>query len=810
MDTVASDRLTTPDGRRISQRALQRGLRVNIVAGALGTMWVATLGIATTMFMECLGASGVLIGMVVTIQQLAMAVQIPAAYFAERLVSRKAYWASVVIVQRMLWFIPALLPFLLSARPGRTAWAMLGVVALSSILTYMATATWFSWMADLVPERSRGRFWGVRQSYTMATYLLSMAATGWILDRFPDPRTEGGTFAGFAIVFAAAAFLGTADIIVHLWVPEPKPGPGLREANLLRRIAEPLRDRDFLWTTLAFGAWTFSLGLVGSFYLIYLTREFQATYSHLAALSISASLATILFSPVWGRVMDSIGARAFGALALTVLPVFPLAWFFVKAVRIDLPLPFGGMLSVPQPVLLLFCVNLVAGAFYSGVSLCQYNLSSALVPREGRTMALAVHWTIVGLLGAGGPVVGGALMDHFTAHPVGVRLPTGTPMGFHQVLVLVHIATLWLVVLPLLMRVRKRTGDVSVRLLVGNPLRTVGIIQNIVQIGAATSSQARAEALRKIGQRKSAAAVPELIRQLDDPSAEVREAAALALGRAARPEAVDALIEKLEDPESDFGPEIARALREAKHPRSVEPLVRQLASADRETQVESARTLGKLGDRRAGPSLLNLLHRTRDAKVASASSEALAQLGEIAAIHEILPRMKQTRNPVLGRSLAVALGDLLGREEDFYTLLVTEQEAPGAEVTVRLQGLRRTVRRKSRRGQGQELLKSVEALEEAYEEERYADAAALLGKVTGGLSRLAGRESRPAAGDAVSLHGQRFDIGSWYVDLLQHHWNPSELGPLDRTAILLGIHFACCMGRAVGHIPGGFTRRYGV
>ena len=68
-------------------------------------MWAATaLGMATTMFMECNGASGVMIGMIVTVQQLAMATQIPAALFAERLTARKKYWAILTIIQRVMWF----------------------------------------------------------------------------------------------------------------------------------------------------------------------------------------------------------------------------------------------------------------------------------------------------------------------------------------------------------------------------------------------------------------------------------------------------------------------------------------------------------------------------------------------------------------------------------------------------------------------------------------------------------------------------------------------------------------------------------
>ena len=42
----------------LTDSAVRRGMRINILAGALGMMWVAgALGMPLTMFMEFLGAS---------------------------------------------------------------------------------------------------------------------------------------------------------------------------------------------------------------------------------------------------------------------------------------------------------------------------------------------------------------------------------------------------------------------------------------------------------------------------------------------------------------------------------------------------------------------------------------------------------------------------------------------------------------------------------------------------------------------------------------------------------------------------------
>ena len=106
------------DGAPITERDVRRGLRLNIIAGALGNVWVATaLGIPFTMLLQALNASGVIIGLATTVQQVAMIVQIPAALLADRFQSRKKLWAWSVIPHRLLWFIPAALPLLFADNP---------------------------------------------------------------------------------------------------------------------------------------------------------------------------------------------------------------------------------------------------------------------------------------------------------------------------------------------------------------------------------------------------------------------------------------------------------------------------------------------------------------------------------------------------------------------------------------------------------------------------------------------------------------------------------------------------------------------
>ena len=176
-----------------------------------------------------------------TIQQLAMLVQIPAALISELLPVRKWYWYITALISRFVWLFIALLPLVLRGHTELMVTAIATIVAVSALFGQAGAATWWSWMSDVIPERSRSRFWSTRQASLFTVFLVATGVIGYVLDLFPDPREPNGTFLGFSLVFGICALLGCAEVTIHLWVPEPRPTrpEGLRHP--LRKIIAPLR-----------------------------------------------------------------------------------------------------------------------------------------------------------------------------------------------------------------------------------------------------------------------------------------------------------------------------------------------------------------------------------------------------------------------------------------------------------------------------------------------------------------------------------------------------------------------------------------
>jgi len=425
---------------------MHRSLRLNIAAGVLGMLWIcAPLGAPLPLLMQAVEASSTQLGLLSAAWQAAMLAQIPAALFAERFSRRKPMWATVTILHRILWAAPAFVPWLLPN--DRSAWpvALIAALALSNLLANLGTASWLSWMADIVPVDRAGRFWAVRQSILSIGLVAGTAFYGWLLDRY----ASGNSVFGFQVVFALCSFFGILDIVVHCFVHEPPLQKPEQAEPLLERLAAPFKTPGFLGVTLLMAFWTCSQSLVGYtlampgfFGMVHLREAFGASYSQASLIFISAAIGGALFSRKLGPWMDRAGAVAVMTRLAVLTPLSMMTWWLAKPGTVHFA---GGVW--PVAVLWMTLAAALQGAFCTGALLCQFRLAQMFTPSSGRTVAMAVHWSIAGLGGAAGGIGGGWLKDV-------LQRGGALPSGWHafDVLVLLSVLFSWVGVVPLCLK----------------------------------------------------------------------------------------------------------------------------------------------------------------------------------------------------------------------------------------------------------------------------------------------------------------------------------------------------------------------
>ena len=126
----------------------------------------------------------------------------------------------------------------------------------------IGTAGWNSWMADLVPGRLRGRYFGNRNATIAIVSITVTLAGGIILDHFKAIGYPGG---GLSIIMAAGCAFALAAIFLLRKLPENPIFPNKDGVNWAL-LLEPLKDKTFMHLIWVYLAWNFAIGISAAFF----------------------------------------------------------------------------------------------------------------------------------------------------------------------------------------------------------------------------------------------------------------------------------------------------------------------------------------------------------------------------------------------------------------------------------------------------------------------------------------------------------------------------------------------------------------
>ncbi len=769
-------------GRPITPSRLRRAMRLNIAVGVGGAAWHAICGpgmVLTVFVRNHLGASDTQLGLLVSLALLAAPFNLLGTLIYGQLRTRKTFWAVAATIHRLYAFVLAGVSVYVArgGAQGLGTKIILGAAAVSWVMTTLCSSGWWSWLADLVPENIRGSFFGRRSSLIGMVNMLWLLGVTSALDAFKVVSI----FYVYAAVFTIAGIVGVADILVHCFIPEPQRHPDEPRITW-REFTEPLRNRNFLFFAFTVGLWGFSTGVFGPFIWPYITSAdgAGAPQTWMGITNSIHQLMAIATVPFWGIVMDRLGRKPavligslWVAMRIGYVIIGPANYFFV------LPL-----IALSQ--------GLLAPGYNTGIQ----QLMLTLAPPRNRTTYVAWYSATVGIVAAAGPTAGGLLKD-----TLGEATLQAGPLALspYHVVGLTSLALCGLVFL-LMARVRegeqKPMGFVISRLVTPSIFRT---FFNIFTIGGAPTSAGAARGLRTMEGAASHLAVVDVLGRLDDPDVEVREEAARALGRIGSPDAVDALIARLRDPGSTIRPPAARALGQIGDPRAVPHLVEGLSAPDEALQEACAQALGEIGGRESVRRLRRLMDEKRTERVRVIGAEAVSKHGVIEAAWEILPHMHRTRNPVLRRQLAIAMGNLLGEPGEFYQYLTGEQSREGALLGRLFRGARKTLAdlRRAVPGQnhetetGRPLVAELERVRGLIEGQSYRAAVDGLYQIIGRFARITIGQEGPDdfVLDYAFAHDAKLGLGLWFATEVRHRMGQVSDAELLQIDALLGVYF---------------------
>jgi MFS family permease len=380
-----------------SARVLRRSLQACTAEGVIAEVVGACAGGAVlTGWAMYVHASPAVLGLLLSMTQFAQLFQFPAAWTTSVLGRRRACIVLVSLSRQAMLPLCAL-PFLPLTDAQRQL-VLLAVAGFASVLGVLGNNAWVAWMGELVPQRVRGRYFGRRSALCTLGGALAAAAVGKLLDEARTQSLEGSALAVLQLI-ASVSGVVTTFLLLRQHEPATHDAPiALRWSRMLA----PFRDPAVRGLCLYVLVWNFAVGLAGSFFTLHSLSNLHMSFTLIAVHGTAVALVRMLAAPIWGRLIDRLGARPVLIACSFAICAVPLVWLFPTPDRLW-PLTFDCIL---------------AGTLWSGHALAAFDLPLSITPKRERAFYLAALAMVTGVAYSVATVAGGllveALPDQFT------------------------------------------------------------------------------------------------------------------------------------------------------------------------------------------------------------------------------------------------------------------------------------------------------------------------------------------------------------------------------------------------------------
>ena len=331
-----------------------------------------------------LGATTFQIGLLATARTAGASLQLVADGLVRRLGTRKRVGIVSLVFASVVRLILGLLPVAtLWFAADTLPWALLAGILVIHAAGQIGGVIRLSWIADLVPARTRGQFLGNRDFAIMLVGSTLGVAAAWFVDWQQVAFPEYGPLSAQGL-FVAAAVMAVFSIAVLKRIPEPTPvieKPGGR----MKFVLDPFRDARFRPLMVSHLVRSFATPIAATFFNLYLITVLHMPLGVVAIYSFIGQVSGLYTVRLWGRLADRFGNMPVLLVCVFFKSVFPIMWILMWPVE-------GG----PQKLMLYLVVAWVHmwRGFNTGENIGRTNLVISLAPEGEVTRYLSSFRTL--------------------------------------------------------------------------------------------------------------------------------------------------------------------------------------------------------------------------------------------------------------------------------------------------------------------------------------------------------------------------------------------------------------------------------
>jgi len=647
-------------------RIARQGMNNSIISAALWSFFSsATTGPVLAGLMLALHLSNFQIGLVMSMTLLFLPFQIFGAVIQQRYFNRKKFWTIMTFLYYFSYFVLAALAAFWAQLPAALAVPLfLGIFALAQAAVQTAASVFLAWMGELVPSRESNSFWNRRQGWVQVTILISSIGAGLLVDALGrDSRST------YVVVLAAGTIFGLLSLWVQIKAEDPDPMSHSR-SPLLAKARKTWRNERFRQLIMFFGFQSLVAWLACPFIFVYLQKSVNLSMTTVQLLVALSSLVSFLSGYLFRVIGNKYGRK----------PVLMLCTFLkgIEFIFWGTLLPENGWIGALPCFILGGFVNM-------GIGASQLSLLTSVESKRNQSFSIGVFFAVNGLCGFLSSSVSGKIYDWLEVwQPAAVWHLT----SFNLLALVVALG--YFVSLLLLWTFREDgaapTGRVVKVLLSNNPFRSIyhahvlsqpmeekNRIEMLDKASGNLIATELAHDLYSPSSRVRESAVWNIARSEGE------------LGPALEAE----LIKIMDMPELGLQAAAARALGRLHSVAAVPVLVKYLQDGDLTLAQSCIFALGMIGDTVAVVELDAILGRERRQALWPAAAEALGQLGGHRHTRRIYNAYIGECNWVLRTQLLIAVTRTVCVDKiAVHSTFEAEERQPGSEIERILKALR--------------------------------------------------------------------------------------------------------------------------
>lgn len=341
-------------------------------------------------------------------------------HFLEQTGSRRRLYYYVFGICRTARVFIAILPTIsLFLAFHNVIWWLISLIFVASCAESIGIVLKNTWLSEVTPQEIRGRYFGLRD---LLAGLFSMAV-GYLGSVYVDHwRETGRGMFGFQSLFLISAIVGYSTLVIAAMIPEISSKPRRQNLKLfLKSFQIPFRDKPFAIWTVFRGCYSFATGFAGPFFAVYLLRELQLSLATVAIYTMIGQITSIGLSRFWGSLADRYGNKAVLVVSCIGKSIFPALWIFATGVDSLSAIVWLGFVHSVR------CLN-------SAQKITMLNMALWLSPEESRPIYLACESSIVNILSAVSPFLGGMMLGAMAGRYAEISI-----LGWHYTLCTMHV-----------------------------------------------------------------------------------------------------------------------------------------------------------------------------------------------------------------------------------------------------------------------------------------------------------------------------------------------------------------------------------